>query len=100
MRQQQAEPLTRLKMQIHVKNENLASAVKAVTVNNTIYGYPITADNGYFLYYNKKYLKASDVKSLDRILSIAAKNNKKFARIGHQAGIFMRFMVRPDLRLN
>lgn len=62
-----------------VKNENLASAVKAVTVNNTIYGYPITADNGYFLYYNKKYLKASDVKSLDRILSIAAKNNKKFA---------------------
>lgn len=62
-----------------VKSENLASSVKAVTVNNTVYGYPITADNGYFLYYNKKYFKSSDVKSLEKILSVAAKNNKKFA---------------------
>lgn len=62
-----------------VKSENLEEAVSAVTVNNTIYGYPITADNGYFLYYNKKYLKSDDVKSLEKILSVAAKHNKKFA---------------------
>lgn len=62
-----------------VKAENLEAASTAVTVNNTMYGYPITADNGYFLYYNKKYLNSNDVKSLEKILSIAAKNNKKFA---------------------
>ena len=62
-----------------VKSENLEAAAAAVTVNSTMYGYPITADNGYFLYYNKKYFSSNDVKSLDRILSVAAKNNKKFA---------------------
>lgn len=62
-----------------VKSENIESSVEAVTLNGTVYGYPITADNGYFLYYNKKYLKDSDIKTLDRILEIAAKNGKKFA---------------------
>mgnify|MGYP000625754262 CR=1 FL=1 len=62
-----------------VKVENLEAASNAVTVNSTMYGYPITADNGYFLYYNKKYLNSNDVKSLEKILSVAAKNNKKFA---------------------
>ncbi|MBU5478408.1 extracellular solute-binding protein [Eubacterium sp. MSJ-13] len=62
-----------------VKAENLEAASAAVTINSTMYGYPITADNGYFLYYNKKYLNSNDVKSLDRILQVAAKNNKKFA---------------------
>lgn len=51
-----------------VKAENLEAASNAVTVNNTMYGYPITADNGYFLYYNKKYLNSNDVKSLEKIL--------------------------------
>lgn len=62
-----------------IKANNLESSVDAVTVLGTVYGYPITADNGYFLYYNKKYLSENDVKSLDRILSVAAKHNKKFA---------------------
>lgn len=62
-----------------IKENNLESSVDAITVYGNIYGYPITADNGYFLYYNKKYLNEEDVKSLDKILRIAAKNNKKFA---------------------
>ncbi len=62
-----------------IKENNLASAVDAVTVYGQTYGYPITADNGYFLYYNKKYLNEEDVKSLDKILSVAAKHKKKFA---------------------
>ena len=62
-----------------IKSANIEPAVNAMTINDTIYGYPITADNGYFLYYNKEYLSDNDVKSLDRILSVAAKNNKKFA---------------------
>jgi arabinogalactan oligomer/maltooligosaccharide transport system substrate-binding protein len=62
-----------------IKEANLEAAVNALTINDTLYGYPITADNGYFLYYNKKYFKSSDIKSLDKILKIAAKNKKKFA---------------------
>ena len=44
-----------------IKKNNLEASVEAVTVNGTIYGYPITADNGYFLYYNKKYFSESDI---------------------------------------
>lgn len=62
-----------------IKANNLEASVNAMTVNDTIYGYPITADNGFFLYYNKKYFSDSDVKSLEKMLSIAAKNKKKFA---------------------
>ena len=38
-----------------VSNEMIAESVAAATVNNVLYAYPMTADNGYFLYYNKDY---------------------------------------------
>lgn len=58
---------------------NLPASVEALTYNGTLYGYPLTADNGYFLYYNKAYLSEEDVKSLDSILAVAEANGKKFA---------------------
>lgn len=61
-----------------IKAGNLEAAVEALTINDTIYGYPITADNGYFLFYNAAYLTEEDVQSLDRILEVAAENGKTF----------------------
>lgn len=61
-----------------VKKANVEGAIDAATVDDTLYAYPMTADNGYFLYYNKKYLSDSDVKTLDGILKVAEKNHKKF----------------------
>lgn len=61
-----------------VKNANLEGAVDAASYKNVLYAYPYSSDNGYFLYYNKKYFKDSDVKTLDKILSVAKKNGKKF----------------------
>lgn len=55
---------------------NSEGAVEAATVNDVMYGYPMTADNGYFLYYNSSYLTEDDVKTLDRILQVAAENGK------------------------
>ena len=37
-----------------VKNANLPDAVEAASYQSTLYAYPYTADNGYFLYYNKR----------------------------------------------
>lgn len=59
-----------------VKSENIESAVDALTIRDTLYGYPLTADNGYFLFYNKAYFSDEDVKSLDTILARAAENGK------------------------
>ncbi len=59
-----------------VTRNNLAGAVEAATVNGTLYAYPATADNGYFMYYNKQYLTEEDVKTLDRMMEVAARNGK------------------------
>lgn len=57
---------------------NLEDAVEAATVEDILFAYPMTADNGYFLYYDKRYLSDTDVQTLDGILSVAAANQKKF----------------------
>lgn len=62
-----------------IQSENLDAAVEAASIGNTLYAYPLTADNGYFLYYNKTYFKEEDVEKLDKILSICGKNGKKFS---------------------
>ena len=59
-----------------IKKANIEGAVEAATVNGELYAYPMTADNGYFLYYNKKYLKESDVETFDKLMEVAAKQNK------------------------
>lgn len=65
--------------QEEIKARNLEGAVEAANLNGLLYGYPLTADNGYFMYYNKAYFSEEDVKSLDRMLEIAAQNDKKIA---------------------
>ena len=60
-----------------VRQSNLPEAVAAASVDDTLYALPLTADNGYFFYYNKKYFSPEDVASLDKMLEIAAANNKK-----------------------
>lgn len=60
-----------------IRQANLPEAVLAASVNNTLYALPLTADNGYFLYYNKKYFSEQDIVSLDRMLEIAAEHDKK-----------------------
>lgn len=65
--------------QDEVKAANLSDAVDAASYKDTLYAYPYTADNGYFLYYNKAYLSDSDVQTMDRILEVAAENEKKLS---------------------
>lgn len=65
--------------QDEVKNANMPDAVDAASYHDTLYAYPYSADNGYFLYYNNEYLSESDVQTLNRILEVAAENEKKFS---------------------
>lgn len=60
-----------------LRASNLPEAVSAASINNTLYAYPLTADNGYFLYYDKRYFSEEDILSWDRMLDIAAEQNKK-----------------------
>ena len=55
-----------------IRAANLTAAVEAASVGNVLYAYPLTADNGYFLYYNKAYFSEEDISSLNRMLEVAA----------------------------
>ncbi|MBE5997021.1 MAG: extracellular solute-binding protein [Lachnospiraceae bacterium] len=59
-----------------VKSENDAGAVGAATVGGTLYAYPITSDNGYFLYYDKSVV--TDPTSLEQILADCEAAGKNF----------------------
>ena len=50
---------------------NAAGTINAASYNGVLYGYPMTADNGYYLYYDKSVLTEDDVKTLDGILAVA-----------------------------
>lgn len=57
---------------------NVPEAAEAAKINGVLYAYPMTADNGYFLYYDKRYISDSDAETLDGILAAAEKCGKKF----------------------
>lgn len=61
-----------------IKAANLAGSIEAASVGDVLYAYPMTADNGYFLYYDKSVISEEDVKTLDGILAACEKAGKKF----------------------
>lgn len=62
-----------------VATQHLPKAVEAASVDGTLFAYPLTADNGYFLYYDKQYFSEEDVRTLDQILENAAANGRYFS---------------------
>ncbi|MCL2052568.1 MAG: extracellular solute-binding protein [Lachnospiraceae bacterium] len=64
---------------------NAAGAVGAASVDGTLYAYPMTADNGYFMFYNSEYFTEDDVKSLDRMMDVAAEAGKQVTMEMHGA---------------
>ena len=60
-----------------ISSRNLTAASEAASINGSLYAYPLTADNGYFLFYNKKYLSEEDVQTMDSLLAAANKAGKQ-----------------------
>ncbi len=54
-----------------IEAANSPGSIEAATINGTLYAYPMTADNGYFLYYDKSVISEEQVKTLDGILEAA-----------------------------
>lgn len=60
-----------------IESANSADSVEAATMNDTLYAFPMTADNGYFLYYDSSILSEEDVASWDSLLAAANEAGKK-----------------------
>ena len=61
-----------------IRANNDAGSVGAASVAGTLYAYPMTSDNGYYMYYDKSLFSDEDVESLETIIAICEQNNVKF----------------------
>lgn len=55
-----------------------ASATSASKVAGDLYAYPLTADNGYFMYYDKRVIKDSDIGNMTTLISACKTAEKTF----------------------
>ena len=62
-----------------IKARNVASSVSAASVDGTLFAYPLTADNGYFMFYNKEYFEPADLLSFDRMMEVAHEAGRQIA---------------------
>lgn len=85
-----------------VKSENVAGSIEAATVDDKLYAYPMTADNGYFMFYDSSVFSEDDVKTLDGMVAAAKKAGKKIAIEASNAWYFYSFFKGAgyDLSLN
>ena len=71
---------------------NDAGTVAAATSGDTVYAYPLTADNGYFMYYDKSVIPDEDVDSLEKLIEDCEKAGKYFSfdlkNVWYSAGFF------------
>jgi arabinogalactan oligomer / maltooligosaccharide transport system substrate-binding protein len=54
---------------------NIEWSVDLAKIGETVYAYPNTADNGIFMYYDKRHISAEQMTSLDSILEVAEEKN-------------------------
>ena len=61
-----------------IKTNNDAGSVAAATVGGKLYAYPMTSDNGYYMYYNTSIISEEDAESMDKLIAACEANNLKF----------------------
>ena len=62
-----------------VKANNDAGVVAAATAGEELYAYPLTSDNGYFMYYDKSVIPEEDLDSLEKLIEDCENAKKYFA---------------------
>ena len=72
-----------------VSTSNDAGAVLSITIDGELYAYPETADNTYFMYYDKSVVKEEDVDSLDAIIADCEAAGKYLAFQIEDSGWYM-----------
>ena len=65
--------------QATVAAANDAGVVAAATSGSEMYAYPLTSDNGYFMYYDKSVIPEADVDSLEALIADCEAAGKYFA---------------------
>ena len=62
-----------------VKQNNDEASLAAASVGTSIYAYPLTSDNGYFMFYDKSVIPESDIDSMEKLIADCEAAKKYFA---------------------
>ncbi len=65
-------------VQARLKANNDSVSVSAASVAGQMYAYPLTSDNGYYLYYDTSIISAEEADSLEAIIAACEANGKTF----------------------
>ena len=62
-----------------VTTNNDKGTIAAVTSGENVYAYPLTSDNGYFMYYDKSVIKEEDITSLEALIAACEGAGRNFS---------------------
>ena len=79
-----------------VTSANSPVSITGSSYDGKLYGFPVTSDNGYFLWYNKAALTAEQVGSLETILEVAHSTGKKVLFEINNGWYANSFLMSPD----
>ena len=75
-----------------LKADNDATSISAASVAGDLYAYPLTSDNGFFMFYDKSLISEEDAESMETLLQICEEKGKTFRYPGsngwYNAGFF------------
>ena len=55
------------------------ASIAAVSSGDSLYGYPLTSDNGYFMYYDKSVISEEDIGSLEALIAACEAAGRNFS---------------------
>ena len=61
-----------------IVEQNDTGSVAAASVAGTLYAYPMTSDNGYYMYYDTSIISEEDAESMEAIIAACEANGVKF----------------------
>ena len=61
-----------------VKASHDAGSIAAASVAGSLYAYPLTADNGFYMFYDKSLITEEDAESMEKLIEICNENGKTF----------------------
>ena len=73
-----AKVIARCAFKDYVSDENVEDTVKAATIDDQLYAFPETNDNGYYLVYDKRVVTDDQAKTLEGILEACKAKKKEF----------------------
>ena len=73
-----AKVIARCAFKDYVSDENVEDTVKAATIDDQLYAFPETNDNGYYLVYDKRVVSDDKAKTLEDILEASKAKKKEF----------------------